>query len=147
MYEITDRKYAKRWTKYDIFSFMISVIFSRRPGICLTVKMHWSPLMWPAALDPSIHIILALLCIICWIFYLKLLLSEALIFFFLNFPWNTWLAYYSTHNVPITTAADHIMKYIYFRFQKTCLDFSCESSSKQTMLMKCEYLLSLKKKK
>ena len=50
--------------KYEAFYFMISVIFSQGPDICLGVITWWSPLMWSAALDPSIVFISVLQCIV-----------------------------------------------------------------------------------
>ena len=46
--------------------------------------------------------------------------------------------------VPITTAADHILKYCYYLSEKIMLGFSCKSSAKQTIHKKCQVLLSLK---
>ena len=57
-----------------------------------------------------------------------------------------------TLKAPITTAADNyfffIFFFIFFFFSgKTSLDISCELSAWQTIHMKCEDLLSLKKNK
>ena len=56
-----------------------------------------------------------------------------------------------SHKAPITTAADDnfylfIYLFIYFS-EKKSLDFSCESSTKQTIHMKSQDLFSLKIKK
>ena len=50
-----------------------------------------------------------------------------------------------TLKTPIKTAADNILKYLFFNFsKKTSLDISCESSAKQTIHMKYQDLFSLK---
>ena len=49
--------------------------------------------------------------------------------------------------MPITTAADDNFFFFFFFSEKTSLDISCESSTWQTIHMKCQDMFSLKKKK